>query len=261
MITTMRSWLEDNPTLAWTVWFQVALGVLALLAMPFDKRLILGINPWIKPLKFDLSIAIFLLTMAAIMSGVQGFERSRGWIGGGVGIVLSIENFIISMQAFRGVRSHMNFSTPLDARLFAIMGIMAVVSTALVAWALGVVLIDRTRWPSAVAWGINLGLFTFLAGSVEGILMLSHGGHTVGAADGLRGLPFLDWSRSHGDLRIAHFFALHALQAFPLLGLLLSRTSMPPWLQITLTCVGAATYLGADWLLFRQAMAGRPLFG
>jgi len=251
--------LKQNRVLAWAVAFQVALTLFALIAMPFDHRTILGINPWIKPLKFDVSVGIMMVTLAGILSGLQRFDRPRHWIGAGVGIALSLENCIISLQSLRGVRSHMNYSTPLDACLFAAMGVLIVISTVFFAWTLGLVVLDPTRWPPAVAWGVRLGLLTLLAGCCEGVLMVQHGGHTVGANDGLSGLPFVNWSRGHGDLRIAHFFALHALQAFPILGWLLSRTSLPVKPQLALTCIGAALYLGAVWLLFHQAMTGQPL--
>ena len=256
---TLRGWLEQNPVLAWAAAFQVALATFALIAMAFDHRTILGINPWIKPFKFDVSVGIMLVTLAGILSGLQGFDRSRVWIGAGVGIALCLENCIISLQSLRGVPSHMNYTSPLNAALFSGMGLLILISTILFAWTLGLVCIDPTRWPPAVAWGVRLGLLTLLAGSVEGVLMVQHGGHTVGAADGLSGLPLVNWSRGHGDLRIAHFFALHALQAFPLLGWLLSRTAMPVKPQLALTCLGAAVYLAAVWLLFHQAMAGQPL--
>jgi hypothetical protein len=253
--------LEQNPVLAWAAAFQVALAIFALTAMPFDHRTVLGINPWIKPLKFDVSVGIMLVTLAAILSGLQGFDRSRLWIGVGVGIALCLENCIISLQSLRGVRSHMNYSTPLDGSLFALMGVFILISTLLFGWTLGLAVFAPVRWPPAVALGVRLGLLTLLAGSLEGGLMVMHGGHTVGAHDGLNGLPLVNWSRDHGDLRIAHFFALHALQAFPLLGWLLSRTSIPVKPQLALTCIGAAVYLAAVWMLFHQAMAGRPLFG
>ena len=48
---------------------------------------------------------------------------------------------------------------------------------------------------------MRLKLFLILAGGVEGVLMVQHGAHTVGAKDGLEGLFFLDWSRNHGDQR------------------------------------------------------------
>jgi len=153
----------------------------------------------------------------------------------------------------------MNYSTTLNTHLFEMMAVFIVISTLFFAWTLGLVVLDPTRWQPAVAWGVRLGLLTLLAGSLEGVVMVVHGGHTVGATDGLSGLPVVNWSRDHGDLRIPHFFALHALQAFPLLGWLLSRTSMPVKPQLALTCIGAAAYLAAVWLLFHQAMAGRPL--
>jgi hypothetical protein len=256
---TIRGWLGQNPVLAWTAALQVALAIFALIAMPFDHRTILGINPWIKPLKFDVSVGIMLITLAAILSGLRGFNRSRLWIGAGIGIALSIEDCIISLQSVRGVRSHMNYSTPLDAHLFECMAVFILIGTLLFVWTLGLVVLDPTRWPPAVAWGVRLGLLTLLAGSLEGVLMVWFGAHTVGAKDGLRGLPLVNWSRDHGDLRIAHFFALHALQAFPLLGWLLSRSSLSVKPQVALTFIGSAMYLGAVWLLFQQAMAGHPL--
>ncbi len=261
MFMTLRSWLVENPILAAGVWLQFGLAVLALFAMPFDTREILGINPWIKPLKFDLSVLMLLVTLAAFLSGLPRFETARWWIGGSIAVALTLENCVISLQALRGVRSHMNYTTPLDARLFMSMGLMAVIATVAVALTLGLVFIDRPRWPIAVVWGVRLGLVMFLAGSVEGVVMITHTGHTVGAADGLQGLPLLNWSRKHGDLRVAHFFALHAVQAFPLLGYLLSRMPLDECLQVGMVFAGTALYTVAVWLLFRQAMAGQPLLG
>jgi hypothetical protein len=258
-ISTLRGWLIQNPVLAAGIWVQLGLAILALLAMPFDSRQILGINPWIKPLKFDFSVLILLITTAAFLSGLTRFDTARWWIGSSIAVALTLENCVISIQAFRGVRSHMNYTTPLDARLFMSMGLMAIVATLAVAFTLALMFIDRPTWPIAVTWGVRLGLLMFLCGSVEGVLMIVRSGHTVGANDGLTGLPFLNWSRRYGDLRVAHFFALHAVQAFPLLGLLLSRTSLDQRTQVTMVFTGAAVYTIVVWLLFRQALAGQPL--
>jgi hypothetical protein len=113
-LTTIRESLRESRGLAVAVWFHVALTVGALAALPFDQRRILGINPWIKPLKFDISTLIFLLTMALMLSALGRFgawSRSRAWLGWGFGVCMIVENAIISLQSARGVRSHMNYST------------------------------------------------------------------------------------------------------------------------------------------------------
>ncbi len=74
------------------------------------------------------------------------------------------------------------------------MGLFIALNTLLLAWTLALWCSGRTRWPRTVAWGVRLGLLAILAGSLEGVMMVQHGAHTVGAPDGLAGLAFLNWS-------------------------------------------------------------------
>lgn len=55
-----------------------------LVAMSVDDRLILGINPWIKPSKFLLSVGIYLITLAWMIPRVRRADRSKAVIGWGV---------------------------------------------------------------------------------------------------------------------------------------------------------------------------------
>ncbi len=252
--------LNENRGITLAIWVNLALLAAAALAMPFDHRHILGLNPWIKPMKFDLSVLIYAVTISLFLSFLEGSVRARWTIGWGIGLAMIIENTVISMQSARGVPSHMNYTSLFNGVSFGLMGLFIALNTILVAWLLLLYLTNRTLLPAAILWGIRLGLAALLAGSIEGVLMVgTYGAHTIGAPDGGAGLPFVNWSTAHGDLRVAHFFALHALQIFPLIGWAFSRTTLPVRAQCFATLAAAVLYLAGVWTLFAQAMAGRPV--
>ena len=95
---------------------------------------------------------------------------------------MTVENTVVALQSGRGVRSHMNYTSPLNGVLFGLMGIFIVVNTVLVAWLLILWCAAHVRTANAVTWGVRLGLLTLLLGSLEGFLMVQHGGHTIGRA-------------------------------------------------------------------------------
>ncbi len=260
MTQAIRTWHRASPTLTFALWFNLALALAAIAALPFDHRHILGLDPWIKPLKFDLSAVIFLFTVAVFLRLLApAFPRSGKLVAFLIALSMIVENAVISMQSARGVRSHMNVGTLLDGVSFGIMGVFILVNTLAVAVLFILWCLARPPIPRAIVLGIRLGLFVFLAGSLEGVVMVQHFSHTIGAKDGGPGLPFLNWSTTHGDLRIAHFFALHCLQAMPLLGWALSRTTLKQSFQLVTLTAAFILYIASVWLLFHQALAGHPL--
>lgn len=81
--------------------------------------------------------------------------------------------------------------------------------------------------PNYYLWAIRFGFILFVVFSFEGFVMGSKMSHTIGAADGSKGIPFLNWNTRYGDLRIAHFIGMHALQALPIMSwYLLKRTDL-----------------------------------
>ena len=259
--SVLRTALRENFAMRLGLYIQLALLLFSIVALPFDHRVILGLNPWIKPMKFEISVIIYLLTITLMLYGLGrdgAWRRTRLWLGWGFMLCMAVENGIIAEQSLRGVRSHMNFSTVLDAILFAVMGLFIALNTVLVAVLLVFWCFARTRTEPAVTWGVRLGLLMLLLGSVEGVYMVQHGAHTLGAKDGTPGLPFLNWSRGYGDLRVAHFFALHSLQLLPLIGLALTRTRWRPPVQVTALCLFTVLYVSGLWWLFREAMNSQP---
>lgn len=233
-------------------------GVL-LIFMAFDPRQVAGFNVWLKPAKFALSIGVYLLTMAWLMGEIRRARRAAAVLAGVIVAAMILEQSLITLQAARGTSSHYNHATPFDSAVFSLMGLGVAANSAA---AFGVFLLFMAeRRPVATAYvaGIRLGLLIFLLGSVQGFVMIAHGGHTVGAADGGPGIPLVGWSSVAGDLRVAHFIGIHALQVLPFLGLIIDRWSADPRLRVGAALLAAAAYLGLGLAAFDAAVRGRPL--
>jgi hypothetical protein len=251
-----------NPVLALTGWLMLALTFVMLCIAPFDSRTITGINPWIKPLKFTISITIFVWTLAWFLEYLSNRRWAVRLISWGVFLVFAVEMFCVILQAARGTTSHFNIKAPFDAAVFSTMGLMITVNTMLVLLALALFFGRTARpLPPAYLWGIRLGLLLFLLASIEGMAMIGQMAHTVGQPDGGPGLPIVNWSTRAGDLRIAHFLGFHALQILPLFGYSLSRRreQLPVRRQMVYLLLAAFIYTAVGVVVFRQALSGRPL--
>ena len=162
---------------------------------------------------------------------------------------------VIYFQAWRGVRSHFNFETAFDGSLFGIMGTMIAINTVcIVIVAFLFFIIDAGRKPSYI-WGIRLALIIFIAANWMGGYMIGNGAHSIGGDDGGAGIPFLNWSIDHGDMRAAHFFGLHSIQAIPLVGHILRKKTD----ALPIVWVFSIIYAGILGLVFYVAFTGRPL--
>ena len=256
---TLRELYRRNPILTVTGWIHWALAAVLVALILFDSRTILGINAWIKPLKFSISIAIYVWTLAWILHYVSSRKRAIQVISYGVALTMLAEISLITLQSARGVPSHFNLATHLDAGIFSVMGSMIGINSVLVCWILALFFTAKPELPLAYLWGIRFGLIIFVLAAAEGVFMVIHGSHTVGAADGGAGLPFVNWSQEHGDLRVMHFAGMHALQILPLAGYWLGHWEAPERSQVSAMAGFFFLYLGVMALLFGMALLGRPV--
>lgn len=176
-----------------------------------------GTNAWFKPIKFAASTAILSLSLV-VFSNYLPKENSSSFVDWVIVTTLAFEVIYITWKAAQGQASHFNTSTPFYAAMYSLMALAATVATI----ALGYIGFQFFRLsfpelPSAYVWAIRFGFLLFVIFSFEGFAMGSRMAHGVGGADGGPGIPFLNWSVTHGDLRIAHFVGMHALQILPLL--------------------------------------------
>lgn len=237
----------------------ISLACLAILAIvsPFDSTEILGINRWIKPMKFFVSIAIFLWTTAVYLYFLEDYKKSARFISWAMILIFFVEMFIVVMQSARGTTSHFNLKTPLDGMLYGVMGISIVLNTLLAFYLLYLYFRAEIALPKSIVWGMRLGLILFLASSFEGGYMSAQIGHGVGVADGGAGLPLVNWSTKGGDLRVAHFFGMHAFQAVPFFAYTLEKYNVKS--PTVWTVLFAAVYFVVFTFLFVQALQGKPL--
>jgi hypothetical protein len=164
------------------------------------------------------------------------------------------ENGLILTQAIRKTTSHFNTTSSLNGIIFQVMGMLIATFTIIVIL-ICIAFFRQKQFsisPSYV-WGIRLGLLFFIIFSIEGGMMVGLLKHTVGGPDGGSGLPLVNWSKHHGDLRIAHFIGLHSLQILPLFGYYIAKTKMQ-------TVLFSLAYFLVASALFFQAMKGIPLF-
>lgn len=247
-----------NPILSWAGWVHVGFLLVALGLLPFDARVVTGLPVWVKPAKFALSGLLYLWTLGWLLADLPAeAQRAVRRISWGVALSMVVEMVCITGQAARGTTSHYNIASGFDMLVFNLMGVFILLNTVLTIWAVVLVWRHRPHGNAGYVWGVRLGLLLFLVGSVLGGMMIHQNQHTVGAPDGGPGLPGLGWSTRAGDLRIAHFLGLHALQVGPLLGWVIGRTF--PKQAAVLTWLGAALYAGAVGWLFAQALDARPL--
>lgn len=222
-----------------------------------------GLNPWIKPIKFSLSFSTFASTMSLLLLALRipNWQLKLARRTMAVSIVLEI--FSLACQAWR--TSYAPGAHTFADSVFAQMtNSMVMVNTAIVCWMFALFCVNRIHVKlvdAPMVSAIRQGLVIFLAGNAIGGFMLARGSHTVDAVDGGPGLPFLNWSTIGGDLRIAHFIAIHSIQIVPLFAYILSQMAPIPTVKQRRFAIGVVALFVAIAVggTFVQAALGHPL--
>jgi len=249
-----------QPALALYGLVLLALAVPLLGLQLFDERQLHGVNVWVKPVKFLVSVGVFSLTAAWFFGYIRPERRNSRAMRATIWTLIATGTFEllwIGWQASQGLDSHFNTSTPFYAAMYALMGISAVLlvgTTLPLAWEIGRRPAAGLRPDFVAAVVIGL-LLTFVLGGGLGGYMSSQTGHSVGAEGGH--VPLFGWNRSGGDLRVAHFMGIHAQQAIPIM--LALAAPLAARLRWLILIGGTVMYAAATAVVFAQAVAGRAL--
>lgn len=211
-----------QPILARLGTAMAVLLALCLLALVVDARQIGGVSVWVKPAKFAASLALWFWTLAWAWGALAPAAR-RGFLAGLVlwGTVVAglYEQVWITFRAALGQPSHFATDT-LGAIAYGLMGFFAMLLVAMAAL-LGALVLGRGDRSQPRAWRLAVGcglVIAGVAGGVTGMSISALGSPLVGGVAGT--WPPFFWSATGGDLRIAHFLGVHAMQALPALALL-----------------------------------------
>nr|WP_315171853.1 hypothetical protein [uncultured Flavobacterium sp.] len=226
-------------------------ALLFLLLSKTTTAQVYGINAYIKPFKFAFSTFLYSWTMAWFLTYLPHFNAAVfNWV---IIISLGFEIVYIAWQASKGETSHYNVTTPLKSFMFSMMALMATIATLATAY-IAVLFFGKNvvALHDYYLWSIRIGLIIFVIFSFEGFVMGSKMTHTIGSLDGTKGWPLLNWSWTYGDLRIAHFIGMHALQILPIFAYFVLKNTK-------LTLVLGLLYFALALFTLIQALNGKPI--
>jgi hypothetical protein len=235
------------------------LFVLMAIASFIDPRHVHGVSTWHKPMKFALSIAIYLITMVGLVYYLNISERSKRRIIRLIYWVLLIEYVLLFIQAARGVPSHFNHSTPFNLIVFNTMGLLIAINTFALLYVAILYFAPKSRpnkMNTNTIWLIRMGLLLILFSSAIGARMVGFNHHLAQSEAVLFVVPFMGWKVGSGDLRISHFLGMHGLQLFPLMPIILAMLwkNAKQVLLERLSLIIAALYSGLVVGLFLLAL-------
>jgi hypothetical protein len=251
-----------EPILGTTGLALLASLALTLPALWLDPRLFQDESVWLKPVKFQIALVIWFLTLAwfatFLPQRVLARPALRFWFRLAALGTLA-EMLWIGGAAMFSTASHYN-PDGVMAAIYPLMGLVAVQLTS-VSLVIGLALArdPAPALPRPVHLSVWLGLvLTFALTLPAAFILAGNPGHFVGEPLTGAAVPLMGWSREVGDLRVGHFLATHALHALPLAGLVAARV-WPAGTGARAVWGAGALYGALTLAAIVQALAGRPL--
>lgn len=258
-------------------WNGMAMLVLTVSMIPLvflDTRTLFGVNLWIKPIKFSLSLGIYSFSTIWILQRFLADWRHSRKTQIALTITSAIEIILITWQAARGEASHFNVSSTWNQVVFSIMG-----TSISIFWLfhLGIIfpILKQKQMATSVResllWGLTIAGFGMIIGFFmtqprpeqlelmqKGIFQTS-GGHSFGTGEQGSGLFFFGWSTVIGDMRVPHFFGMHVMQVFFVLAAYLLQWKESAEQKIVVRIIGILI-LSMNVMMVIQTLWGFSIF-
>jgi hypothetical protein len=256
-------------------WLLLATMLFHIIALAVTARTVNGPVSLRKPATFAETSWLLCWSVALTLPWLRLGRRRQGFVAVSVLAFGLGETSIMAIQAWRGVPSHYNFTTPFDATLMRIGagGLAFVLLAGLVVLLTGV---PGSAAPPSVRLGIVTGVAVLLVGCVIGFVMISnmsgvfqgsfasaftkpqHGYMGPSASTVGPEYVLLRPHTAGGDLVLLHVIGVHGMPLLTLPALLLARAPLPESHRLRLVAAMATAVLVALAGLAVQAFAQRP---
>jgi hypothetical protein len=210
----------------------IHLGVLAISGASWMGPLSLR-----KPATFGLSFGVTLITITWVSSFLRLGNRARTILLTMFAAACVLETALVSLQAWRGVPSHFNIETPVDAFVTQLLAAGGVILVAIIAALTFISFRATPATPAGMRVAIRTGLAVLLGAMATGALMIARGMSLVFA-----GNPQAAYLTG-GSLKPTHAITMHAVLLLPALAWLLSLTGWSERRQLRAILVAAAGYV------------------
>jgi hypothetical protein len=188
-----------------------------------------------KAMSFGLSFGLTLATVVWVAHFLRLTPRTRAVLLGAFTVTSIVETTLVSMQAWRGVPSHFNFSTPFDTGVSMTLAFGGFV---IVATAIGL-MIGAVRAAAGAAqsmrMAVRFGFGTLLVALAVGAAMIA-----TGTSAG-RENPAAAYTAA-GFGKPAHAVFMHAILVVPAIAWLLTHTAWAERTRVRLVALAAHGY-------------------
>jgi hypothetical protein len=209
----------------------VHLAVFAVDGGPWD-----GPVSWRKPVTFGLSFGVTLIAVTWVTSYLRTGPRLRSALLGVFAADCVVEVGGITLQAWRGVPSHLDMETPFDTAVSMTLAVGGAVLVALLTVFAIASFRYRPTGPAGMALAVRAGFAILLVALASGAAMIARG--VVLTRTGHQEAAY----HSTGPLKPLHGVSLHAVLVLPALAWLLSRTTWSQSVRQRIVAVAVGCY-------------------
>jgi len=212
-------------------------GLVHLLVFAVDDRPWAGPVSWRKPFTFGVSFGVTLTSVVWVTSYLRVAERTRSLLLAVFAADCVVEVAGITVQAWRGVPSHLNRSTPANTAVAVTLAVGGAVLIVVLGTFAVLAIRGRSDAAPSMRLALRAGFALLMAGLLAGAAMIAVGTTSMNTGTAAHAYDVT------GFLKHFHGVTLHAVLVLPALAWLLARTPWDESRRVRVVAAAVVTYL------------------